>query len=189
MNEFVSFINEVGLYDCGFSGASFTWCNNLQSMSLMWQRIDRALVNVNWGDRFEKTEVEHATKIHSDHCPFIYRFSEIAALRRISYFKFLDMLTEHPGFPKLVEDNWTSSYSNNPIENVFLKLKYLKFHLKRWNKEVFGNVFDNIKAKERQLQQAEQKLEEDDSKSNVQDLNDAKMELDEVLRLEELYWR
>ena len=64
----------------------------------MWQRLDRALINVEWGQRFASTQVEHAAKGSSDHCPLILWLTEVAELGRQSHFNFQDMWITHVGF-------------------------------------------------------------------------------------------
>ena len=76
---------------------------------------------MDWGERFVSTEVEHAAKGNSDHCPLIVKFTDHVEQRMISYFKFQNMWTEHSSFLQLVESNWTGNYASNPIEIFFLK--------------------------------------------------------------------
>ena len=71
MNDFVSVINSLALQDYGYVGSTFTWCNKHQGRTRMWQRLDRALVSVEWGEKFSITSVEHAGMGQSDHCPLI----------------------------------------------------------------------------------------------------------------------
>ena len=77
------------------------------------------------------------------------------------------MWVEDESFLPLVFANWRGNYSNNPIENFFLKMKFFKVHIKKWNKEVFGNIFEKLKVQEIVLCFAERALEIEYFEANV----------------------
>ena len=44
--EFMSFMEEAEIFDAGFTGPSFTWCNSRRGRSRVWKRLDRPLVKL-----------------------------------------------------------------------------------------------------------------------------------------------
>ncbi|XP_058111992.1 uncharacterized protein LOC131255311 [Magnolia sinica] len=54
----------------------------------------------------------------------------------------------HESFQQVVQVAWGSAESNHPIFNVLLKLKNVKRALRSWNKETFGNIFEQVKQVE-----------------------------------------
>ena len=69
------------------------------------------------------------------------------------------MWCEHEGFLDLIAANWSGHFYENSMSNCFIKLKYLKAHMKIWNKEVFGNLFENIKEQEQKIKWSEMQLD------------------------------
>ncbi|XP_073122746.1 uncharacterized protein [Henckelia pumila] len=148
MDEFNHFVLESALVDAGFEGSLFTWTNKS-----IWKRLDRVFVSVDWGDHFNSIRVEHLSRTVSDHCPLLVSAPIFA--RGPSSFRFQSMWTRHPGFLQTVRLNWNMPCSLQGMPRLFAKLKRLKGHLKWWNRDVFGNLFDKIAEAERSVRLAE----------------------------------
>ncbi|XP_073154059.1 uncharacterized protein [Henckelia pumila] len=156
MDEFNHFVLESALVDAGFEGSSFTWTNKS-----IWKRLDRVFVSVDWGDHFNSIRVEHLSCTVSDHCPLLVSAPIFA--RGPSSFRFQSMWTRHPGFLQTIRLNWNMPCSLQGMPRLFAKLKRLKGHLKWWNRDVFGNLFDKIAEAERSVRLAEAACEADPS--------------------------
>lgn len=60
-------------------------------------------------------------------------------------FHFQDMRTHHPDFTDFVQTYWVIPiYAGNPALRIQAKLKCLKRYLKKWNTNVYKNVFNEI---------------------------------------------
>lgn len=70
-NDFVSFNN---LFDLGFTGNSFTWCNGQSGCARRWARLDRFFANLDWVSLFDSLSVLHLQRISSDHAPLFSIF-------------------------------------------------------------------------------------------------------------------
>ncbi|XP_027182184.1 uncharacterized protein LOC113780598 [Coffea eugenioides] len=44
-SDFVEFMGSASLFDGGFSGSNFTWCNNRHGRAIIWKQLDRLLLN------------------------------------------------------------------------------------------------------------------------------------------------
>ncbi|KAL0298802.1 UNVERIFIED_CONTAM: hypothetical protein Sradi_6540000 [Sesamum radiatum] len=65
----------------------------------------------------------------------------------------------------------------------------IKELLKRWNTEVFGNVFTTVEQAKQEAEEAEKKFDRDPSEANLIALNKGNAALVHALSLESEYWR
>ncbi|XP_073057421.1 uncharacterized protein [Primulina eburnea] len=182
VEEFNTFIMDSGLIDAGFEGSSFTWTNKT-----IWKRLDRVMVSVDWGDHFSSIRVEHLPRTVYVHCPLLV-FAPVFA-RGPSSFRFQRMWLRHHGFLQTVRLNWNLPCSLNGMSPLFVKLKRLKNHLKWWNRDVFGNIFDKITEAESAVRSAELACEADPSDSNWTALSDRNADLARVTAMEADFWK
>ncbi|XP_075512745.1 uncharacterized protein LOC142548324 [Primulina tabacum] len=75
------------------------------------------------------------------------------------------------------------------ISCLFVKMKRLKNHLKWWNWDVFGNIFDKITEAESAVRSAELACEADPSDSNWTTLSDSNADLARVTAMEADFWK
>lgn len=60
---------------------------------------------------------------------------------------------------KIVEDAWKHNVTGCPQYVSTQKLKQVKLKLKEWNKEVFGNVNDNVNSAMQKLESIQQDID------------------------------
>ncbi|XP_027174386.1 uncharacterized protein LOC113774005 [Coffea eugenioides] len=93
--ELVSFMEEAGVLDVGFSGSSFTWCNNRRGRARILKRLDRLLIN---GACLELSAAIFVTQLArhlSDHAPL--KISFVSRLdNKPRPFRFLNVWTAKP---------------------------------------------------------------------------------------------
>lgn len=68
---FSDFIFSNNLFDLGFSGSRFTWCNGQEGLARRWARLDRFLANSLWLLDFQRISNTHLPRIFSDHSPLL----------------------------------------------------------------------------------------------------------------------
>ncbi|XP_017974498.1 PREDICTED: uncharacterized protein LOC108661575 [Theobroma cacao] len=149
MEDFATTLLDCGLMDGGYEGNSFTWTNNR-----MFQRLDRMTYNHHWAYFFASTRIQHLNRDGLDHCPLLISCSKNQD-RMPSSFRFLHAWVLHHGFKKFVEQNWTSSIVGSRLQAFWVKQRRLKQALKWWNKEVFGDIFHNLKVAEQRAANCE----------------------------------
>ncbi|XP_073152283.1 uncharacterized protein [Henckelia pumila] len=182
MHNFSEFIVEAGLIDAGYVGPYFTWTN-----SRVWKRLDRVLISSAWSENFNYFKVEHLHRGSFDHCPL--QISAPFLPKPTSSFRFQNMWILHPDFLQTVRLNWNNPCSDRGMLWMVAKLKRLKHHLKWWNRNIFGNVFDEIKGLEKLASQAEDHFDRDPSDWNRAALNLSKANLALGLSIEEAFWK
>ncbi|XP_075499934.1 uncharacterized protein LOC142538507 [Primulina tabacum] len=72
---------------------------------------------------------------------------------------------------------------------LFAKIKCLKHHLRWWNRDVFGNIFDRLTEAERAVRSAEDVCEADPSDANWISLSDRKEDLACITAMEVDFWK
>ncbi|XP_074315032.1 uncharacterized protein LOC141651208 [Silene latifolia] len=69
MNNFREAVDDCGLVDIRFEGYGFTWDNGQAGEDNRQSRIDRAMANSDWLDRFPYARLIHLSREWSDHSP------------------------------------------------------------------------------------------------------------------------
>ncbi|XP_073023571.1 uncharacterized protein [Primulina eburnea] len=80
--------------------------------------------------------------------------------------------------------NWNLPCSLSGMPRLFAKMKRLKHHLRWWNRDVFGNIFDRLTAAERAVRSAEDVCEADPSDANWTSLSDRNEDLARITAME-----
>lgn len=91
LNNFICCIKSCGLFDVGFSGSKYTWCNNRRPGKRIWKRLDRIFLNDYWIQALDNNMVRHLTRTGSDHRPLLLK-SHNNQQSFIKYFQFLIFL-------------------------------------------------------------------------------------------------
>ncbi|KAI3472963.1 hypothetical protein Pfo_029210 [Paulownia fortunei] len=183
LNDFSNMILDCGLIDAGYDGNGYTWTNKK-----VWKRLDRMLYSESWLDLCHSTRVSHLTRTWSDHAPLLTSVC-FHATRVPSSFRFLKMWTRHRLFLDDIKSSWQPPTGSTGMINLQQKLYRLKHFLKRWNKEVFGNIFDNIRKAEQEVAGKEQNFDENPSDSNLIALKRSTAILTQALTIEEEFWK
>ncbi|CAN0825290.1 LINE-1 retrotransposable element ORF2 protein [Linum grandiflorum] len=181
------FILENQLLDLPLIGASFTWSNLREQPSL--SRIDRALVNASFESSFPECRLVALNRVCSDHRAIILNCNSLPTIKRP--WRFESMWILHDDFLPFISGWWSECHIRvDSLGSLAKKLKLLKDHLKRWNKDIFGRVESQISEIAAQISSLDVK-EEEGSFSENDRINrcNLKCKLDSILRKEEVMWR
>ncbi|KAL9680133.1 hypothetical protein QQ045_018011 [Rhodiola kirilowii] len=69
MEQFRQVLCDCGLMDLGYKCSKFTYSNKRLGRDEVWCRLDRAVGDELWVDRYPNMTVQHLTSHHSDHSP------------------------------------------------------------------------------------------------------------------------
>ncbi|GLT62152.1 hypothetical protein SLA2020_348100 [Shorea laevis] len=69
MENFRAVLDDCHLSDLGYTGSKFTWCNSREDSSFTKERLDRAVANSSWCEKFQKMDLLVMAPQNSDHCP------------------------------------------------------------------------------------------------------------------------
>ena len=102
-------------------------------------RIDRTLASVDWVDHFGHVSQRVLPRVVSDHCPLLLVAGCVN--KGQNAFNFKNMLLKEEGFVERVRQWWNGYCFLGSLSFILArKLKALKDYLKKWNKEVFGDL-------------------------------------------------
>ncbi|XP_028556805.1 uncharacterized protein LOC114581226 [Dendrobium catenatum] len=63
-------------HDIGFVGPSYTWCNNKEGNSRIWERLDRCILNSMALHNIPMAKVHHLPRVALDHAPISINLKE-----------------------------------------------------------------------------------------------------------------
>lgn len=188
MAEFNAFACSAGLLDAGFSGVAMTWNNNRTWSANIQARLDRVLLNNLCQSEMPQLLVKHLPRGPSDHAPMLLSFESLSSSP--SRFIFQKMWVSHSSFLQVVSEAWNQVQIDHPnaMVRLFIKLKAVKNSLYRWNKEVFGEVTQNVRLAESEVELKQTAYELNPSTENRSSLNAANATLRQALHREEVFW-
>ena len=73
--ELSRFMYNGEVFDAGFTGSTFTWCNNRFGRARIGKRLDRMLINLACLDFSLSVSVSHLVRALSDHAPLLISFT------------------------------------------------------------------------------------------------------------------
>ena len=134
---FNSFIENNMLFDLPIVGKNFTW---FKPNGTAKSRIDRVLVSEEWLVRWPMSKQYVQSREVSDHCAIVVK--DVQKDWGPKPFRSLDIWLQERSFCGMVKDFWLAySVEGNAFVRFKEKLKSLKGDLKKWNRDVFGNIY------------------------------------------------
>ncbi|XP_026377979.1 uncharacterized protein LOC113272344 [Papaver somniferum] len=168
VNEFCDWLDDNDLFESESLGCKYTWSNKQSGVHRIISRLDRAVINEFWLNRFENWRCKALPREVSDHSPII-GFLFVNTRPRRAPFRVQKMWFGHPDFMPMVENSWKELIVGSPAFIYPQNLKRLKRAMKLWNQEVFGNV--NVRLKQAQLRLENSMRLSDEDPSDVDKLN------------------
>ncbi|GAB2280080.1 hypothetical protein Dimus_039393 [Dionaea muscipula] len=137
--DFWNCVMTVGIKDLPASGCLHTWFNNQGSSTWMRIKLDRALGNQIWFDRYARADAKFLESSISDHSPVIISVGSLEG-RILCPFKFLNCWALHPRFLPIVAQEWSVHVGGVKMYRVVQKLKALKYPLRSLHKCFFSDI-------------------------------------------------
>ncbi|KAL9679659.1 hypothetical protein QQ045_017525 [Rhodiola kirilowii] len=164
--------------DLGFKGSKFTYSNKRQGRDEIQCRLDRAVGDELWIDRYPNTKIHHLVSHRSDHCPLILSLDKPTRAQG-KPFRFEAMWMRDTSLADTINKNWRST------GNISDKLSFLSQQLRVWNKKSFGNVGNHLKNLKKELVDVRQGMR---TRSSSEKEKSIANEIDEWLIREETMW-
>ncbi|CAL5418073.1 unnamed protein product [Camellia sinensis] len=183
IEHYQRFVSECQLMDLEYKGTPYTWTNNPKGICNVRERLDKALVTVNWRLLFPHAQVHHEPFLGSDHCPLLLH-CQIPPRKVPHQFKFESMWTTHPECEEIIKANWLKFQPGSPISKVCFKLQACQRGLSEWSKLAFGNNRARLTALKTRLHQLQLLPYSDSNDSHIR-LVQAEIEM--VLLREEMF--
>lgn len=184
MKKFRQTLQDCELYDLGFVGNPFTFSNRRLGSMKTRARLDTAMANGEWLQKFQKAQIEHFQTVTSDHNLLFIDVLACHRFKRTKCFKFIPMWLRCHEFRNKVEHIWTSVSSNEV--GLTTKLGICGNKISQWNKESIGSVkekLNKLKGNLEDLRKQERTVE------TVLEEQKISNEFDEWCFRDELIWK
>ncbi|XP_062103395.1 uncharacterized protein LOC133814454 [Humulus lupulus] len=140
-------LGQVDEFKC--SGAHFTWSNKHEVGDRIYSKLDRVFINDYWLDIFPKSEACFKWDYISDHSYCVIKSQEF---NKVGFkpFRYFNHWMSYRSYKETVLNSWFSSLdSGGGLSKIVQKLFRVKHVLKRFSREVVGDVVLDYKlAKE-----------------------------------------
>ncbi|XP_071906092.1 uncharacterized protein [Coffea arabica] len=187
-SDFVECMGSAGLFDGGFSGPNFTWCNNRHGRARIWKRLDRLLLNAAYLDIHLSVTVSHLARHPSDHAPLLMAVStRLDGKPRC--FRFINAWADYDDFRGVVKQSWEQECMGPPVHVLCRKLQRLRPIIQAWNKDRVGNFSNNVRKAEAEVAGLEQGMVGGGSDNELLRLHQAQARLNRALAMEEVLWK
>lgn len=180
LQEFRETIDRCELYDLGYIGADYTWYNNHTNSEVVWERLDRFLLNCEMQNKCSILKVHHLPLIASDHCPIMAEWLE----DRIDSRRLARRPKRFEEFC-IVREVWQNQRTIG-LESILDKTRICLERLGNWSRYRYGgSIRGAIARKETEIKNLSS--EKDDHR--VLELKEKEKELEIMLEDDEVYWR
>ncbi|XP_061369324.1 protein GAMETE EXPRESSED 2, partial [Gastrolobium bilobum] len=174
--------NEI-LLDLGGPGPWFTWKGpKFLHLDRVFKRLDRACANASWKTTFTDAGVKVLPRIYSDHSPILVYLSNLDTGWKNRPFRFEIAWMEHYNFTQFLARSW------NVVKDTRTNLHDLTPNLKRWNKIVFGNIFNRKTNLLHSIAEIQNHVDYHTNLSLQSREKEVRKDLDAVLIQEEILW-
>ena len=141
--------------DLRYVGSKFTWARHFENGNSIWERLDRGLANNGWFLKFPGARVHHLQCNSSDHCPFLIVLAPLDIPLRKKPFRFEEIWLSNPSCGEVVQVAWESTVGSDLSNEILAKIEKCGLDLMGWNRNVFGNVRNELIKKKELLRKAE----------------------------------
>ncbi|KAJ8441608.1 hypothetical protein Cgig2_023761 [Carnegiea gigantea] len=141
-----SFIDN-GIYDLGYLGYDYAWCNYQQNGVVVEERLDHYCANMEWSLPFPNALVSHIDSDISDHLPILPKCNHDSNGPSYHTQYFQNMWFTHTSCKAIVASAWSSSYQSDVVDNLLSRLANCLKELTRWNYTTFRHVDNGIGTK------------------------------------------
>ncbi|XP_062100313.1 uncharacterized protein LOC133806204 [Humulus lupulus] len=127
------------------TGSYFAWTNNQEGSARIFSKIDHALINEEWLDKFPNCLAVFNWDVVSDHCSFIVFIIPLETIGT-KLFRFYNFWASHPEFIQVVLNSWRVPVYATGLKAIFTRLICLKHKLRQLNRDRFGDIVKEIKV-------------------------------------------
>jgi len=188
---FLDFINRCRLVDVETVNGWFTWNNHRKGGHSIASRLDRFLISETFLTSSGDINTTVLPSAGSDHWPVCLKWG-LGGRQGRKPFRFESFWLTHPDIRQLIGSWWKET--EDPMDRSMYKfqqrLKTIKMKLKEWNREHFGNIFQEKARLEHRLAEIQQKGMDEEFTEEL--LQEEATTLDLIAQREtqeEIYWK
>ncbi|CAA7036314.1 unnamed protein product [Microthlaspi erraticum] len=167
----------------GFGGNQFTWKRGREERFFVAKRLDRILCCAHTRLKWQEATVTHLPFFSSDHSAMYLQLApKVNGNAGRRPFRFEAAWLSHPSFKELLVASWDAHIDTRRA------LGKLEVVLRKWNREVFGDVQRRKESLVREIKEVQDELEHRQSDALIQREAELVQEFDIVLEQEETIW-
>uniref|UniRef100_A0A7N2N012 Reverse transcriptase n=1 Tax=Quercus lobata TaxID=97700 RepID=A0A7N2N012_QUELO len=188
MDGFREALEKCSLVDLGFLGYPFTWNNKRPGLANTRLRLDRAIANAEWKEKFPESTVHHLHSHASDHLPILLQTKSIMKYntRSTRGFKFEEAWLLWEDCEAAVQEAWNKWEGvSSGLPRVKEKIAGCGVELHAWGSSKTYPDIDRIKVLQRR---AESLGTAECTEENKNEFLAVSKELDDLLRKQEIFW-
>ncbi|GKD30741.1 hypothetical protein Tco_1241519 [Tanacetum coccineum] len=167
MREFKERVEEIEVMDVNNTGLKFTWNQKPKGKEGLLKKIDRVLANISFVDAYVGAYAIFQPYRISDHSLALLKIPMVNKMKPRT-FKFANILVNHTGFKRLVQENWSSNVSGFHMFQVVSKLKNLTRPIRKLLFD-HGNLHSNVKSLQYELDKVQVNLDADPFNANLRE--------------------
>ncbi|XP_075074525.1 uncharacterized protein LOC107792240 [Nicotiana tabacum] len=188
IDDFRHCITTCNLFDLGFKGSISTWWNGRSEENCIFKRRDRCLGNMELQQLWPGLEINHLSKIGSDHSLMHLTYNPSTGQIKKA-FRFLNFWIKHESFLNVVKEHWQADFHASPFILFNHKMKKLKKALSTWSKASLGDIFQRIASLEEVVKVHETQFKVNQTVQNRERIQMVQADLIRVWPLEEEFWK
>eukprot|EP00253_Pinus_taeda_P023904 PITA_23904 len=191
MDEFSELITNLRLVDIPTINGVFTWNNRRGGRNQIASKLDRFLLSEQVLNKYVFIEARVLPGMGSDHWPICLEI-DIKKTNIKKPLCFESFWLRNPNFLNKLEEWWNESQvrGQRKMHTFQLRLKELKQKIRKWNKEDFGNIFEEKQKLERAMEEVQQKnIWEGRNEERCQEESRLISQIEERRKQEEILWK
>jgi exonuclease III len=189
--KFQELLDQHKLVDIENGNGTFTWTNKRSGHQQIACRLDHFLISETLLLEGPLVESNILPKAGSDHWP-VQLWVDTIATPKLKPFRFEKFWLSHPDFQEMARHWWSTVEIQKGTKMYCFqqKLKHFKQQVRKWNKEVFENIFQERKLLEQKLEALQaQVIQTGHTPTQQQEEQHIKQQLEERFKQEEILWR
>ncbi|XP_057837892.1 uncharacterized protein LOC131048061 [Cryptomeria japonica] len=100
------------------------------------------------------------------------------------------MWLDHPNFEKAIEKWWYIDIKGIAMYRMAKYLRYIKVNIKKWNKEVFGDLFAAKSKTQLELEEMQDKIQTSGyNEVSINEENEVLVKYHKIIKREEEFWK
>lgn len=176
------------LADLGFIGYPYTWNNRRPRVANTKERLDRAVANDGWREKFPASTVTHLFSHASDHRPLVLqnKADKRVLNRGPRAFKFEESWLLWDDCERMVLDSWNKggcAYSG--MNNIKERIRNCGSDLLAWGSSKTQPDVEAIKKLQKQVEELSMV---DQTEENRTEFLEASKKVDDLLLKQEIFW-
>uniref|UniRef100_A0A803PAX6 Reverse transcriptase domain-containing protein n=1 Tax=Cannabis sativa TaxID=3483 RepID=A0A803PAX6_CANSA len=189
MKNFNATIDKCALRELEVEGSNYTWCNGRKAR-MVFERLDRVMVNNNWWKLYAVAKVKHIGRWCSDHCPLLVTFNTIpkgegTKQKWSSRFHYEKAWADVDECKRIIKDSWQEGCSSGSATEFGEKIQICGNLLNQWNQNQRRDNQAKIKALKKEIE----KFSHDQTNHGFSCLKEVERNLNGHLAKEELFWK